>query len=120
MSDETPTEPTAPKYLVYPIEFQKVDPRYVTDQVSIIDLGESFEASNPPIKIGTPLRYCPPELLLDGTTASKASDIWALACTLFQIRTGQKLFDSFDNDVDEYLYFIVLMLGKLPEPWWTD
>lgn len=47
------------------------------------------------------------------------SDIWALGCTLFEIRTGRKLFDAFDDEKDEYLCKISLMLGKLPEPWWT-
>lgn len=47
------------------------------------------------------------------------SDIWALGCTLFEIRTGRKLFDTFDDDQDEYLCKISMMLGKLPEPWWS-
>lgn len=47
------------------------------------------------------------------------SDIWALGCTLFEIRTGRKLFDTFDDDQDEYLCKMAMMLGKLPEPWWS-
>jgi serine/threonine-protein kinase SRPK3 len=29
------------------------------------------------------------------------------------------LFDTFDVDVDYYIYMMVLILGKLPEPWWS-
>lgn len=47
------------------------------------------------------------------------SDIWALGCTLFEIRTGRRLFDTFDDNKDEYLCKMVMMLGKLPEPWWS-
>jgi serine/threonine-protein kinase SRPK3 len=37
----------------------------------------------------------------------------------FEIRTGRKLFDTFDGDVDDHIYMMVLILGKLPEPWWS-
>ena len=47
------------------------------------------------------------------------SDIWALGCTLFEIRTGRKIFDTFDDDQDEYLCKLAMMVGKLPEPWWS-
>jgi serine/threonine protein kinase len=45
--------------------------------------------------------------------------IWALGCTLFEIRTGRKLFDMFDDDDDSHLFHMVEMLGALPEPWWS-
>jgi serine/threonine-protein kinase SRPK3 len=115
-SGESPT--TAPKYLVRPVDFYKVDPRFITDQAYIIDFGESFEASDPPEDLGIPEAYCSPELILD-KVASIGSDLWALGCTLFEIRTGRKLFDSYDDDMDSHLYCMVLRLGKLPEPWWT-
>lgn len=47
------------------------------------------------------------------------ADIWALGCTLFTIRTGRKLFGSFDDDGDEYVEGMMRILGKLPEPWWS-
>ncbi|SPO00206.1 uncharacterized protein DNG_03054 [Cephalotrichum gorgonifer] len=48
------------------------------------------------------------------------SDLWAVACTLFEIRTGRPLFSAFDNDDDDYLVAIVRILGVLPEPWWSS
>ncbi|KAF7159608.1 hypothetical protein CNMCM5623_004988 [Aspergillus felis] len=76
-SGKTPSDPTAPRYLVRPVEFRNV-----------------------------PLPYRPPELVLENTPGF-GCDLWALGCTLFEIRTGRKLF------------YMVEMLGALPEPWWS-
>ena len=46
-------------------------------------------------------------------------DLWALGCSLFEIRTGRKLFDAFDDDDHSYLEAMVEVLGKFPEPWWS-
>ena len=73
---------------------------------------------DPSEELGTPEIYRSPELLLD-KTAGFGSDLWALGCTLFEIRTGGQLFNTMDVDADDALYNIVLLLGKLPEPWWT-
>ncbi|KAI9931592.1 hypothetical protein ASPWEDRAFT_37576 [Aspergillus wentii DTO 134E9] len=113
-----PLPESAARYLVYPISFISVDRQYFTDQIYIIDFGESFNESDPPDKLGTPKSYCSPELLL-GEKPSIASDLWALGCTLYGIRTGEKLFNMFDDEADEYIYYMVLMLGVLPEPWWS-
>ena len=117
-SGESPTEPTAPKYLVHPVDFYKVGSQFVTDHACIVDFGESFEASNPPDDLGIPQAYRSLELVLD-KVAGIGSDLWALGCTLFEIRTGRKLFGTYDDDVDDHLYCMALLLGKFPEPWWT-
>lgn len=117
-SGEPASVPIAPKYVVRPIKFEKIDPRFISDQICVIDYGESFEVSNPPKYIGTPQIYRSPELVLDDTVGI-GCDLWALGCTLFATRTGRPLFNLFDNDVDENLSRMVLLFGKLPKPWWT-
>jgi serine/threonine protein kinase len=72
----------------------------------------------PPDDLGTPGPYRSPELILE-KAAGVGSDLWALGCTLFEIRTGRKLFDLFDDDDDSYLDAMVQILGKMPEPWWS-
>jgi serine/threonine protein kinase len=115
---ETPSDPTAPKYLVRPVEFRNVPLPYVVDEILVIDFGESYDVTNPPEELGIPESYRPPELVLENTPGF-GCDLWALGCTLFEIRTGRKLFDMFDDDVDSHLFHMVEMLGALPEPWWS-
>jgi serine/threonine protein kinase len=72
----------------------------------------------PPEDLGIPGPYRSPELILH-KVAGFGSDLWALGCTPFEIRTGRKLFSPFDDEDDDYLDAIIQVLGKLPEPWWS-
>jgi serine/threonine protein kinase len=90
----------------------------VSDEPCIIYFVESFDASHPPENLGIPGSYQSPELILDKTVAF-GCDLWALGCTLFEIRTGRKLFSPFDDDPDDCLDGMVQNLEKLPEPWWS-
>ncbi|KAG4432460.1 hypothetical protein IFR05_012050 [Cadophora sp. M221] len=110
--------PTAPDYLVYSVAWSDVDTRYISNESFLIDFGESFEISHPPDDLGLPGPYRSPELIVD-KNAGFGSDIWALGCTLFEIRTGRELFGTFDDDDNEYLDAFVQVLGRLPEPWWS-
>ena len=101
------------------MDWTEVDIQRITSQSCLIDLGESFLASNPPEDLGTPRPYRSPELMLEKKLGS-GSDMWALACTMFEIRTGRPLFSAFDNDDESYLDAIVNILGVLPEPWWSS
>lgn len=112
------TMPTAPKYLVYPVEWDTIDTKFVLRTPKLIDFGECFMISDPPEDVGTPGYYRSPELLLENKLGIPA-DLWALACTLFEIRTGRRLFESFDDSDDEYLEGVCLVLRRLPEPWWS-
>lgn len=114
----THDNPSAPQHLVYPINWHTVDSKYISSDPCIIDLGESFIASDPPEELGTPGPYRSPELILD-QKAGYGSDLWALGCSIFEIRTGRKLFDVFDDEDDAYLDAMVQVLGVMPEPWWS-
>lgn len=107
---------SAPKYLVESASLSCVDFEYISEQALLIDLGESFRELSPPSDgVGTPVSYCSPELLLE-RKASRASDVWALACTIFEIRSGFPLFESFVGSSTEILEEMVRILGMPPEP----
>ena len=40
--------PTAPQYVVHPVDFTKLGADLVTDEAFVIDFGESFSVSEPP------------------------------------------------------------------------
>jgi len=111
--------PSAPQYLVLPVDAASINPQYLTDQTCIIDFSESYDFSTPPQELGTPLSYCAPEIIFHNP-AGPASDIWALACTLFEIRSGQLLVHAGFGDEDDALLQMVQLFGKLPEPWWSS
>lgn len=111
-------EHNAPQYLVYPVQWHNVGKEYLTEQPCIVDFGESFDMVEPPQDLSTPGPYRSPELILD-CAAGIGSDLWALGCTLFEIRTGRKLFGTFYDDDNSYLVAMVQVLGPFPEPWWS-
>lgn len=114
----TPNIPFAPRYLVYPLDFDGVG---LELHAQVIDLGQSFETTQgqPRTSFGIPANYGAPEVILD-TVGSKSMDLWSLGCTLYEMRTGQTLFDIFQlgrlykgNYVDE----ISSLLGPPPRSW---
>lgn len=88
---------------------------FITRNACITDFGESYEASSPPQELGIPVAYCSPEYDLE-KEAGIPSDIWALACTIFEIRMRKKLFGMFEDELDEHLFDVAAVLGRLPEP----
>jgi serine/threonine-protein kinase SRPK3 len=113
-------ESSRPRYTVRAIDMKEVQSRWLSDQIIIIDFGIAFlqEQSSP--DIGTPKIYCAPEFLF-GEARSVSSDIWALGCTLFEIRTGTSLFRYKGRPSrDQTLIAMVRLLGDLPERWWSE
>lgn len=113
-----------PKYLVYPVDWEEVDPDDIPQKVCVIDFGQSFLATDAPLptKFGIPIHYRAPELTFE-LSSSIAMDLWSLGCTLFEIRTGQRLFNIFPGlggvDKRGYLRDVAALLGRPPEPLWS-
>ncbi|KAF7867473.1 uncharacterized protein EAF02_009664 [Botrytis sinoallii] len=113
------TDSSFPDYTVAPINMKEVNPKWIANDIVIIDFGIAFLQTAPSFDLGTPKSYCAPEFLF-GCYRSVASDIWALGCTTFEIRTGSRLF-KYDGipKRDEMLIAAVRLLGTLPDEWWA-
>ncbi|KAK9426576.1 putative Kinase-like domain-containing protein [Seiridium unicorne] len=81
--------PIAPEYCVAPTSFYKFKD-LITGNIMVIDFGESFVIDSPKEGSGIPAPYAAPEVLF-GKAPSIKSDIWSLACTLYQVRTDELL-----------------------------
>lgn len=111
---------SGPRYTVTAISMKMVDPQWLSDQIIIIDFGIAFMENQSSPDIGTPKNYCAPEFNFKGRR-SISSDIWALGCTIFEIRTGSCLFRYRGTPTrDQMLIATVKILGKLPNIWWDQ
>jgi serine/threonine protein kinase len=108
---------SAPRYIV---ETAKIPPaQFLRDDICLVDFGEAFQFDEPPKpeNIGIPFMYRAPEAIFD-FHYNRNSEIWALACVLFEVRAGNPLFTSIMGGADEIIQQMVQMKGKLPDRWW--
>ena len=107
----------SPMYLVPSANLQNIDVKYLTGDVCVVDFGEAYHLAEPPFATGIPETYLPPELLVPGDeTADEpidgfAAELWALGCTLFEIRMQAPLFYMLFGE-DEILTEMVALFGK--------
>ncbi|KAI1640614.1 kinase-like domain-containing protein [Biscogniauxia mediterranea] len=117
MSGASP-QPRAPTHCVV-----DVDPRWCetlsSSCVAIIDFGESFRVEAPPETTGIPSAYGAPEILVEGVRVpGLPSDIWSLACTMYEIKTHDILFGSrWGGGVNMAMDQMARYLGPVPEPY---
>lgn len=111
--DQPRCGPHAPLYVVEALELNLYD-ECMTRDIAIIDFGVAFDAANPAIPTAIPDKYaapeCHPEL---GTQPSKASDLWALGCTVAEVLCGETPFQFVGSFTFEE---VELVLGPMPEP----
>ncbi|KAG6359743.1 hypothetical protein INS49_010795 [Diaporthe citri] len=89
--------------------------KYISDNVAVIDFGESFLNSQPRDSTGIPSGYCSPEGFFDGCgDLGFASDVWALGCTLFEVRQGSCPFGN--GDIWSLMPHWEDLSGPMPEP----
>jgi serine/threonine protein kinase len=106
--------PGAPDFLYHSAALTRLS-NFFTGNIVVIDFGTSFFLDKPPAGLSKPpAQFCSPELILQ-KQKSRASDVWALACTIFEVRAGSPLFESFIFGEEDVLESIIGTLGPLSE-----
>jgi serine/threonine protein kinase len=118
----------APRCMVANICYETFEAEHFTGNVVVADFGISFFTrvsagrESPPLSppaalLGVKWEYGAPELLF-GFPPSYASDVWALACVLFEIVGGRgMLFGGFVPDVRYIMTLVSSTLGAFPTAW---
>ncbi|KAL2837059.1 kinase-like domain-containing protein [Aspergillus pseudoustus] len=121
--------PHAPDYIVFPREKCIYYHDRAIPKIWVVDWEDAHFMSDRP-KQGRYYEpeWAPPELMLEvecdiGKSEltlepgyGAAGDIWAVACTIFKIRTGFLLFGLVSSTMNEAFQEFISLLGLLPEP----
>lgn len=84
-----------------------------------VDFGEFFFAAEPVQTTGIPTVYAAPEIPLSTKAAGFGSDIWSLACAVFEIWSTELLFCANSAGISMMVRDWEMKLGPLPEPYRT-
>ncbi|OKL61221.1 hypothetical protein UA08_03388 [Talaromyces atroroseus] len=92
------------------------------ERIVLSDFGESFNPHKTPRFFSKTLPLIqPPEARFSGEPLSFVSDIWTLACTIWEIYGQRPLFDTFFSPTAERVTAEqVEVLGILPHEWWAQ
>ena len=105
--------------VVYPsIDWQQVDFQMLSSEVKLADLNESvdLETDHESLVSAVKIPYASPEhLFMINTTHSRASDIWALACCMFELRSNEMLFPEWT--AQSVRISIQRTMNALPQSW---
>ncbi|RAH69458.1 kinase-like protein [Aspergillus aculeatinus CBS 121060] len=114
--------PGVPQYGVLPIWLGEASENITLPEARIIvsDFGESFSpAREVKSESHTPLSIRPPEARFEPTKPlTFSSDIWTLACTIWDIIAQKPLFEGFLTNEDDMTCQQIDALGLLPTEWW--
>ncbi|KAK8100808.1 uncharacterized protein PG998_007790 [Apiospora kogelbergensis] len=119
--------PHAPRYLVRPTSLEGLG---VEDEVVVVDSGGYYHnAEGAPMHPDLPLAYAAPEVVYasaEETVPRFESDVWALGCTIAELRCGKSVLGiaRYGGGEEKYLEDLEYLFGPLPdlyrrakEPW---
>lgn len=126
-ADKAPPPHGVPDRVVWGAETSIPSDKLSTTYLPIMlaDFGESFEpAVTKPSRAHTLPALFPPESFFtkphsDLDHISFPSDIWTLACSIWEIMGDSPPFLPWGKTTDEILLQHVEILGKLPRSWWS-
>jgi serine/threonine-protein kinase SRPK3 len=110
-------KPPAPQREFIASDLMNSDAAFRRGEVMIIDLGNACFADSTTNGVIQTRQYRSPEVITGGRFGTSA-DMWSVACLLFEIATGEFLFDphsgsSYDRDED-HLAQMIELLGPIP------
>ncbi|KAH7128946.1 kinase-like domain-containing protein [Dactylonectria macrodidyma] len=113
-----PSGPHGPRYIVVLLDLCSSSTNVLSSEICIIDFDQSFSTTGSALEQpGIPAKYMAPEVIV-GQPASPASDIWALGCAIYRMRSGDDLFFDYDtNCPEDALRQVEKTLGPLPNEW---
>ena len=85
-------------------------------RVQIVDFGQAFFTDRPPLRLGTPINFFPPEICF-GYSPSTKSDVWGLACVLYQVHANGYMFPCFFRVFEILVSTVARFMGPLPQSW---
>lgn len=112
--------PEAPRYIVKTMDFLSSSSNIIKPDLKLVDFDQCFRISSPPQKLlGTPLDFLAPEVAV-GLEAGPSSDVWALGCCIFRLRSGEGPFSNpFDvTSPADLMSYIIHTLGEDMPPHW--
>ena len=108
----------APKVVYEPIQFQNLGTDLLRPEIIFIDLADAQLFDSPAGEpSGYSLGYAAPESLWFKEVQSQASDIWALACVWFEMRSASKLIEEGSGGEEEIQIEIMELIGPAPASW---
>ncbi|KAG4273493.1 CMGC/SRPK protein kinase [Fusarium proliferatum] len=112
-----PTGAETPRYIVGNLDFASAED-LILDDICLIDCDQAFLTTDPPRNtLGTPPGFLAPEVAV-GNLASTVSDVWALGCSILQIRSGSSPFSIPNVDSPANLLgWVSEYLGRMPASW---
>ncbi|PYI33392.1 protein kinase [Aspergillus indologenus CBS 114.80] len=114
--------PGVPQYGVLPIWLGEASEKITLPESRIVvsDFGEAFSPGREmKYESHTPLLIRPPEARFEPTKPlTFSSDIWTLACTIWDIISQKPLFEGFLTNEDDMTCQQIDALGMLPTEWW--
>ncbi|KAK7935641.1 serine/threonine protein kinase-36 [Apiospora marii] len=121
MDNDRDPGPHAPRYLVRPTSLEGLG---VEDKVAVVDAGGYYHSvdGEVPMHPDLPLAYAAPEVVFASTEDSVSrleSDVWALGCTIAELRCGKPLFSvgRYGGGEEKYLEDLEYLFGPLPHPY---
>ncbi|KAK8136427.1 V-type proton ATPase subunit G [Apiospora sp. TS-2023a] len=121
MDNDRDPGPHAPRYLVRPTSLEGLG---VEDKVAVVDAGGYYHSADGevPMHPDLPLAYAAPEIVYasaEESVPSFESDVWALGCTMAELRCGKPLLGvgRYGGGEEKYLEDLEYLFGPLPDPY---